>query len=103
MNISSTWCAEPDAERVWPRAAAEVTGGPVPFPRKSAEGRQEEGCIGMIRPILYVNLPAVVYALDRHARSRRGEFARFICAPDAEEPRSGLTSLLNALILIHPN
>lgn len=56
----------------------------------------------MIRPILYVNLPAVVYALDHHVRSRRGEFAKFICAPDAEEPRSGLTSLLNALVLINP-
>ena len=60
----------------------------------------------MIRPILYVNLPAVVYALDRHARTRRGqrgEFARFLCAPDTQEPRSGLAALLNALVLINPN
>jgi hypothetical protein len=57
----------------------------------------------MIRPILYVNLPAVVYALDRAARSRRGEFATFICAPDAEDSRGGLTPLLNALVLINPN
>jgi hypothetical protein len=60
----------------------------------------------VIRPILYVNLPAVVYALDRHARTRRGqrgEFARFLCAPDAEAPRSGVTALLHALVLINPN
>jgi hypothetical protein len=57
----------------------------------------------MIRPILYVNLPAVVYALDRGARSRRSQFATFVCAPDAEEPQSGLTSLLNALVLINPS
>ena len=56
----------------------------------------------MIRPILYVNLPAVVYALDRHARTRRGEFATFICAPDLEEPQSGLSAFLNALVLINP-
>jgi hypothetical protein len=57
----------------------------------------------VIRPILYVNLPAVVYALDRRARARHGEFATFICAPDLEEPRSGLSAFLNALILINPN
>jgi hypothetical protein len=57
----------------------------------------------VIRPILYVNLPAVVYALDRRARARHGEFATFICAPDLEEPQSGLSAFLNALILINPN
>jgi len=57
----------------------------------------------VIRPILYVNLPAVVYALDRRARARNGEFATFICAPDFAEPQSGLTSLLNALVLINPS
>ncbi len=57
----------------------------------------------MIRPILYVNLPAVVYALDRHARARHGEFATFICAPDLVEPQSGLSAFLNALVLINPS
>ncbi len=84
------------------RIGVEVAGGPALFPWEGAKGRQGEARIGMIRPILYVNLPAVVYALDRRVRSRRGEFARFICAPDAEEPRSGLASLLNALVLVHP-
>jgi hypothetical protein len=57
----------------------------------------------VIRPILYVNLPAVVYALDRRARARRGELATFICAPDLVEPQSGLSAFLHALILINPN
>jgi hypothetical protein len=56
----------------------------------------------MIRPILYVNLPAVVCALDRRARSRRGEFASFICAPDVAEPRNGFSTLLEALLLVDP-
>jgi hypothetical protein len=57
----------------------------------------------MIRPILYVNLPAVVFALDRRARSRGTELARFICAPEAAEPRAGLSALLDTLILINPS
>lgn len=62
----------------------------------------QRGLHRVIRPILYVNLPAVVYALDRRARSRGGEFAHFVCAPDVEEPRSGASSLLHALALINP-
>jgi hypothetical protein len=57
----------------------------------------------VIRPILYVNLPGVVYALDRRARSRRGEFATFICAPDAAEPQSRGAAFLEALTLINPS
>lgn len=57
----------------------------------------------MIRPILYVNLPAIVYALDRRARSRQGEFATFICAPGSAEPHGGPTAFLEALTLINPS
>jgi hypothetical protein len=56
----------------------------------------------MIRPILYVNLPGVVHALERRARSRQSAFATFICAPDTEESRSGFAALLKALLLIDP-
>lgn len=66
------------------------------------QGLPGRGLHRVIRPILYVNLPAVVYALDRRARSRRGEFAHFVCAPDAEEPRSAAASLAHALVLINP-
>jgi len=33
----------------------------------------------MIRPVLYVDLPGIIYALDRRARSRQRDFANFVC------------------------
>ncbi|HET8905510.1 MAG TPA: hypothetical protein VFN11_00960 [Ktedonobacterales bacterium] len=57
----------------------------------------------MIRPVLYVDLPGFVHALDQRARARQGEFANFVAAPDIEEARSGLSALLSALLPITPN
>jgi hypothetical protein len=57
----------------------------------------------MIRPVLNVDLPGIVYALDRRARSRQSEFANFVVAPDFEEQRSPLAALLSALLPITPN
>jgi hypothetical protein len=57
----------------------------------------------MIRPVLYVDLPGIVYALDQRARARRGEFADFVIAPRFEEPRSGVAALLSALWPIAPH
>jgi hypothetical protein len=57
----------------------------------------------MIRPVLNVDLPGIVHALDRRARARQGEFANFVVAPDLEEPRSTLAALLGALLPITPN
>lgn len=57
----------------------------------------------MIRPVLYVNLPGIVRALDGRARARNGEFADFVVAPDIEEPRSGFAALLGALLPITPH
>ncbi len=57
----------------------------------------------MIRPVLNVDLPGIVHALDRRARARQGEFANFVVAPDIEEPRSPLAALLSALLPITPN
>lgn len=56
----------------------------------------------MIRPVLYVDLPGIIYAIDRRARARKSEFAHFICTPDAEEPHASLTSLLGSLFPINP-
>ncbi len=56
----------------------------------------------MIRPVLYVDLPGIIYAIDRRARARNSEFAHFICTPDAEEPRAPLVSLLGSLFPINP-
>jgi hypothetical protein len=57
----------------------------------------------MIRPVLYVDLPGIVYALDQRARTRNGEFANFVVAPEIEEPRSGLSALVSALLPITPD
>lgn len=56
----------------------------------------------MIRPVLYVDLPGIVYALDRRARARQSEFADFVIAPEDDEPRSGRAAFLNALWPITP-
>lgn len=57
----------------------------------------------MIRPVLYVDLPGIVYALDQRARTRGGEVANFILAPQCEEPRSSVAALWSALWPIAPN
>lgn len=57
----------------------------------------------MIRPVLYVDLPGIIYALDQRARARHGEFANFVVAPEIEEPRSGLSALLSSLLPITPD
>ena len=51
----------------------------------------------MIRPVLYVDLPGIIYALDRRARMTDRAFATFICAPDYEETHSGLFAVLQNL------
>ena len=57
----------------------------------------------MIRPVLNVNLPGIVRALDQRARMRQSEFAAFVAAPDDDEPRSGLGALVTALLPITPH
>ena len=57
----------------------------------------------MIRPVLYVDLPGIVYALDQRARARNGEVANFILAPECEEPRSSVAALWSALWPITPH
>lgn len=57
----------------------------------------------MIRPVLYVDLPGIVFALDQRARMRGGEVANFILAPQCEEPRSSVAALWSALWPIAPN
>jgi hypothetical protein len=52
----------------------------------------------MIRPVLYVDLPGILYALDRRARMAGRPFATFLCAPRYEETRSGLGNMLNNMM-----
>jgi N-acetylglutamate synthase-like GNAT family acetyltransferase len=33
----------------------------------------------MIRPVLYVDLPGIIYAIDHRARSKQQEYAKFVC------------------------
>ncbi|MGH2516991.1 MAG: hypothetical protein ACRDHP_15170 [Ktedonobacterales bacterium] len=57
----------------------------------------------MIRPVPYVDLPGIVYALDRWMRARNGEYANFVIAPAYEEPRSSLAALVSAIWPFTPN
>jgi hypothetical protein len=56
----------------------------------------------MIRPVFYVDLPGIIYALDMRARGVGRSFARFICAPDYEEIQSGLGSMLLNMLPVRP-
>lgn len=57
----------------------------------------------MIRPVLYVDLPGIIRALDDRARARHSAFADFVVAPDYEEPHSGLAALLCTFLPITPH
>lgn len=56
-----------------------------------------------IRPVLNVNLPGMVRAFDERARARGSEYANFVIAPSVDEPRSGLSAILTALLPITPH
>lgn len=48
----------------------------------------------MIRPVLYVDLPGIIYAIDRRARSKQHEFANFVCWLEPVENRIPLPPIL---------
>lgn len=48
----------------------------------------------MIRPVLYVDLPGIIYAIDRRTRSRQHEFANFVCWLEPAENRLMLPPVL---------
>lgn len=52
----------------------------------------------MIRPVLYVDLPGIIHALDHRARLLGRPFATFVCAPAYEEMHSGLAAWLNGFM-----
>ena len=41
----------------------------------------------MIRPVLYVDLPGIIYSIDRRARNKQHEFANFVCWLEPVENR----------------
>lgn len=56
----------------------------------------------MIRPVLYVDLPGIIYSIDRRARSRQHEFANFVCWLDPVENRVSRPPLLRNIFPVNP-
>jgi hypothetical protein len=56
----------------------------------------------MIRPVLYVDLPGIIYAIDRRARSKQHEFANFVCWLEPEENRILLPPILRNIFPLNP-
>ncbi len=56
----------------------------------------------MIRPVLYVDLPGIIYALDRRARSRQHEFANFVCWLEPLDNRLSLPPVIRNIFPLNP-
>ncbi|MBO0780350.1 MAG: hypothetical protein J2P37_16105 [Ktedonobacteraceae bacterium] len=56
----------------------------------------------MIRPVLYVDLPGIIYAIDRRARSRQHEFANFVCWPEPVEHQLPPSPILRNIFPLNP-
>lgn len=56
----------------------------------------------MIRPVLYVDLPGIIYAIDRRARSRQHEFANFVCWLEPVENDLPPSPLLRNILPFNP-
>ncbi len=56
----------------------------------------------MIRPVLYVDLPGIIYSIDRRARSRQHEFANFVCWLDPVENRVPRLPILRNIFPVNP-
>ena len=56
----------------------------------------------MIRPVLYVDLPGIIYAIDRRARSKQHEFANFVCWLELAEHRIPLPPILRNIFPVNP-
>ncbi|MGH2493226.1 MAG: hypothetical protein ACRDIV_00810 [Ktedonobacteraceae bacterium] len=55
----------------------------------------------MIRPVLYVDLPGIIYSIDRRARSKQHEFANFVCWLEPVENRVSLPPLLRSIFPVN--
>jgi len=56
----------------------------------------------MIRPVLYVDLPGIIYSIDRRARSKQHEFANFVCWREPVENRHPLPPILRNVFPLNP-
>jgi len=56
----------------------------------------------MIRPVLYVDLPGIIYSIDRRARNKQHEFANFVCWLEPEENRLPLPPIIRNIFPLNP-
>lgn len=56
----------------------------------------------MIRPVLYFDLPGIIYAMDRRARSKQHEVANFVCWLEPVEDRVPLPPLIRTILPLNP-
>ena len=56
----------------------------------------------MIRPVLYVDLPGIIYSIDRRARNKQHEFANFVCSLEPVEKRLPLAPILQNIFPLNP-
>ncbi len=56
----------------------------------------------MIRPVLYVDLPGIIYAIDRRARSKQHEFAQFVCWLEPVEDYLTPSPILRNILPLNP-
>jgi len=56
----------------------------------------------MIRPVLYVDLPGIIYAIDYRARSRQRAFANFVCWLEPLEHALPPSPLLSSVLPFRP-
>jgi GNAT superfamily N-acetyltransferase len=56
----------------------------------------------MIRPVLYVDLPGIIYSIDRRARNKQHELANFVCWLEPEEKRLPLSPILRNIFPLNP-
>src|SRR2546425_5821031 len=56
----------------------------------------------MIRPVLYVDLPGIIYSIDRRARNKQHEFANFVCWLEPVETRLPLPPILRNIFPLDP-
>ncbi|GCE48046.1 hypothetical protein EI42_06075 [Thermosporothrix hazakensis] len=56
----------------------------------------------MIRPVLFVDLPGIIYTMDRRARSKQHEYANFVCWLEPVERDFAPAPLLRNILRINP-
>lgn len=57
----------------------------------------------MIRPVLYVDLPGIIYSIDRRARSKQHELANFVCGLEPEANRLSVPPILRNIFPLNPS